>query len=101
MSCDTLKRIMAVAPVAINGRTYSDGSKDCEKIIEPKMITMMTGVSSIILASGARTSPRKHASAMADACSDSQGNVFSRNVGLGDTCLATTSSRSILGDGTG
>src|SRR5262245_61868746 len=70
---------MAKAPVVSSGRTYSGKLPALAVMIEPKTTTRITGVSSNIFASGARRSERKLAKAIADVCSDTQGNCFSNS----------------------
>ena len=75
-----LTRTIANAPLAISGRRNSDGLESLFRNIAPKTTTINTGVRSIIFASGARVSDRKHARVMAAPCSDTHGSRRSSNV---------------------
>src|SRR5215471_8066931 len=60
------------------GRKTAGGSECTLRKPDPKITVKIIGVSSIILASGARVSDRMQASVMAEACSDIHGICFSR-----------------------
>src|SRR5688572_19412689 len=67
-----------MAPDDIMVRMNSEGLEPTLSNIEPKTIVKITGVKSIILASGARVSDRNVAMVIAEVCSDIHGSRFSR-----------------------
>ena len=63
------------------GRRTCGGSDWTRRNVDPKMRVKMIGLRSIIFDSGARVSERKHATVIAEACSEIQGICFSMKMG--------------------
>src|SRR6188472_2744888 len=78
-----LSNTIASTPEAISGSVNSPGEAEFRTTKAPKKNTMIRGDSNTIFTSGARVNERKVVTATTEACSETQGNLISRNAFAG------------------
>src|SRR5437588_12944014 len=82
--------MIPIAAMPIKGRAASGIAPRLPSRTLPRTMTMRNGLSNISFDSGARSNDRKLARATAEACSDSQGSLLSKNTAGAGSGLATT-----------